>query len=132
MIWQGYVADSRDRYNNGSVLVAALSPAFTILHTLTTTSIAPSAIVSLAWHASSSKQKSDMLAVQTRDGDLRVWSVPKSLLDGDESARVVRVLKRVDGNGRGTNWLGWSRNGRIVQYSGGYVASPPPQQHGKE
>jgi hypothetical protein len=59
-----------------------------------------------------------MLAVQTRDGDLRVWSVPKSI-EGDESARVVRVLKRVDGNGRGINWLGWSRNGRIVQYSAG-------------
>ncbi|KAF8545235.1 WD40-repeat-containing domain protein [Trichophaea hybrida] len=105
-------------YNNGSVLIAALSPSFTILHTLTTTSISPSPIVTLAWHASSSKQKSDMLAVQTRDGDLRVWSVPKSIV-GDESARVVRVLKRVDGNGRGINWLGWSRNGRIVQYSAG-------------
>ncbi|KAI5815327.1 WD40-repeat-containing domain protein [Pyronema omphalodes] len=105
-------------YNNGSVLIAALSPSFTILHTLTTTSISPSPIVGLAWHASSSKQTSDMLAVQTRDGDLRVWSVPKSI-EGDESARVVRVLKRVDGNGKGINWLGWSRNGRIVQYSAG-------------
>ena len=60
-----------------------------------------------------------MLAVQTRDGDLRVWSVPKSF-DGEETARVVRVLKRPDGTGgRGNNWLGWSRNGRIVQYSDG-------------
>ncbi|KAI5843207.1 WD40-repeat-containing domain protein [Tricharina praecox] len=105
-------------YNNGSVLIAALSPAFTILHTLTTTSMQPSTITTLAWHASSSKQKSDMLAVQTRDGDLRVWSVPKSL-DGDESARVVRILKRPEASGRGNNWLGWSRNGRIVQYSAG-------------
>ena len=78
----------------------------------------PSTITALAWHASSSKQKSDMLAVQTKDGDLRVWSVPKSL-EGDESARVVRVLKRPEASGRGNNWLGWSRNGRIVQYSAG-------------
>ena len=114
------------------MLIAALSPSFTILHTLTTTSVAPSAIVSLAWHASSSKQKSDMLAVQTRDGDLRVWSVPKTLLDGDESARVVRVLRRVDGNGRGINWLGWSRNGRIVQYSGGYGSLSPRPETGAD
>lgn len=105
-------------YHNGSILVAALAPAFTILHTLTTTSLSPSPIATLAWHASSSKQKSDMLACQTRAGDLRVWSVPKSL-DSDENARVVRVLKRPDCNRRGNNWLGWSRNGRIVQYSEG-------------
>lgn len=107
-----------DSYDNGSILVAALTPSFTILHTLTTTSLSPSPIAGLAWHASSSKQKSDMLAVQTRDGDLRVWSVPKSI-ESDDSARVVRVLKRQDCNRRGNNWLGWSRNGRIVQYSEG-------------
>ncbi|KAA8899944.1 WD40-repeat-containing domain protein [Sphaerosporella brunnea] len=105
-------------YNNGSILIAALSPAFTILHTLTITSLAPSPVVSLAWHASSSKQKSDMLAVQNRDGDLRVWSVPKSL-ESEENARVVRILKRPEYFGRGNNWLGWSRNGRIVQHSAG-------------
>lgn len=62
-----------------------------------------------------------MLATQTRDGDLRVWSVPKSL-ESDEPARVVRVLKKPDSNRRGDNWMGWSRNGRIVQYSDGYVS----------
>lgn len=107
----------RHRYNNGSILVAALSPSFTILHTLTTTSLPPSPVTTLAWHASSSKQKTDMLAVQTRDGHLRVWSVPKSL-EMEEHARVVRVLEREKGTHRGNNWLGWSRNGRIVQYSG--------------
>lgn len=61
-----------------------------------------------------------MLATQTRDGDLRVWSVPKSL-DSDEPARVVRVLKKPDSNRRGDNWMAWSRNGRIVQYSDGYL-----------
>ncbi|KAI5795736.1 WD40-repeat-containing domain protein [Geopyxis carbonaria] len=105
-------------YQNGSILVAALTPSFTILHTLTTTSLSPSPITSLAWHASSSRQKSDMLAVQTHDGDLRVWSVPKTI-ETDDSARVVRVLKRPDSNQRGNNWLAWSRNGRIVQYSEG-------------
>lgn len=109
-------------YNNGSVLVAALTPSFTILHTLTTTSLSPSPVVSLGWHASSSRQKSDMLATQTRDGDLRVWSVPKSL-QTDDTARVVRILKRPDSNRRGNNWLGWSRNGRIMHYSDGYVCA---------
>lgn len=61
-----------------------------------------------------------MLATQTRDGDLRVWSVPKSL-ESEETARVVRILKKPDSNRRGDNWMGWSRNGRIVQYSDGYV-----------
>lgn len=106
------------RYTNGSVLIAALSPSFIILHTLTTTSLQPSPIATLAWHASSSRQKSDMLATQTRDGDLRVWSVPKSL-DAEEGARVVRILKKPDSNRKGDNWMGWSRNGRIVQYSEG-------------
>lgn len=59
---------------NGSILIVALQPAFTILHTLMTPRT-PSPIVNLAWHASSTKQKSDMLATQTADGDLRVWSV---------------------------------------------------------
>ncbi|KAG0635022.1 WD40-repeat-containing domain protein [Tuber brumale] len=105
-------------YTNGSVLIAALSPSFIILHTLTTTSLQPSPIATLAWHASSSRQKSDMLATQTRDGDLRVWSVPKSL-DAEEGVRVVRILKKPDSNRKGDNWMGWSRNGRIVQYSEG-------------
>ncbi|KIW33593.1 uncharacterized protein PV07_00430 [Cladophialophora immunda] len=103
-------------YKNGSILLAALQPSFTILHTLTT-SRAPSPIVSLTWHASSSKQKSDMLATQTADGDLRVWSVSKP--PTSEAPRVIRVLKRTDTYTPGRNWISWSKNGRIVQFSEG-------------
>ncbi|RMD45097.1 hypothetical protein DV735_g42, partial [Chaetothyriales sp. CBS 134920] len=102
-------------YNNGSLLLAALQPSFTILHTLTT-SRAPSPITNLAWHASSSKQKSDMLASQTADGDLRVWSVskPPTL----EPPRVIRALKRPNPDFLpGRTWMAWSKNGRIIQYS---------------
>ncbi|RMZ77489.1 hypothetical protein DV738_g4423, partial [Chaetothyriales sp. CBS 135597] len=102
-------------YNNGSLLLAALQPSFTILHTLTT-SRAPSPITNLSWHASSSKQKSDMLASQTADGDLRVWSVskPPTL----EPPRVIRALKRPDPDFLpGRTWMTWSKNGRIIQYS---------------
>ncbi|KAI1826935.1 hypothetical protein F4861DRAFT_544913 [Xylaria intraflava] len=102
-------------YQNGSLIVATLQPRFTILHNLST-SRAPSPIITLAWHASSSRQKSDMLAVQTEDGDLRVWSVAKSFNSGDP-AKVVRILKRNDGFQNGPNWMGWSKNGRIIQYS---------------
>lgn len=106
------------RYMNGSILIAALQPSFTILHTLTTAR-APSPIVSLAWHASSSKQKSDMLATQSSDGDLRVWSVAKP--PTSDNPKVIRVLKRSENYQPGPNWLAWSKNGRIVQYSEGYV-----------
>ncbi|KUJ23153.1 uncharacterized protein LY89DRAFT_573742 [Mollisia scopiformis] len=110
-------------FSNGSLLIAALQPRFTILHNLTT-SRGPSPIVSLAWHASSSRQKSDMLATQTSDGDLRVWSVAKSPTSSD-TAKVVRVLKRSGGESfqSGPNWLGWSKNGRIVQFSEGETSS---------
>ncbi|KAL1971308.1 hypothetical protein VTN77DRAFT_260 [Rasamsonia byssochlamydoides] len=101
-------------YQNGSILIATLQPTFTILHTLTT-SRGPSPIVSLAWHASSSKQKSDMLATQTSDGDLRVWSVAKP--PGTESPRVIRVLKRSEPYANGPKFMAWSKGGRIVQYS---------------
>nr|CAD21189.1 hypothetical protein [Neurospora crassa] len=76
-------------YQNGSLLIATLQPRFTILHNLTT-SRGPSPIVTLAWHASSSRQKSDMLAVQTHDGDLRVWSVSKQY-NADDPAKVDRT-----------------------------------------
>ncbi|EGO56580.1 hypothetical protein NEUTE1DRAFT_83916 [Neurospora tetrasperma FGSC 2508] len=76
-------------YQNGSLLIATLQPRFTILHNLTT-SRGPSPIVTLAWHASSSRQKSDMLAVQTHDGDLRVWSVSKQY-NADDPAKVDRI-----------------------------------------
>ncbi|KAG5935493.1 hypothetical protein E4U53_000420 [Claviceps sorghi] len=102
-------------YQNGSLLIATLQPRFTILHQLTTAR-APSPIVTLAWHASSSRQKSDMLAVQTHDGDLRVWSVAKSY-SVDDPAKVVRILRRRENFVPGPNWMGWSKNGRIIQFS---------------
>ncbi|KAG6013333.1 hypothetical protein E4U43_007344 [Claviceps pusilla] len=102
-------------YQNGSLLIATLQPRFTILHNLTTAR-APSPIVTLAWHASSSRQKSDMLAAQTHDGDLRVWSVPKSY-SVDDPAKVVRILRRTENFVAGPNWMGWSKNGRIIQFS---------------
>lgn len=105
------------RYQNGSILIASLQPRFTILHNLST-SRAPSPVVTLAWHASSSRQKSDMLATQTHDGDLRVWSIAKSPSSND-TAKVVRVLKRRDNTLPGPNWLAWSKNGRVIQYTEG-------------
>ncbi|OKL57840.1 hypothetical protein UA08_07189 [Talaromyces atroroseus] len=101
-------------YQNGSILIATLHPSFTILHTLSTTR-GPSPIACLAWHTSSSKQKSDMLATQTMDGDLRVWSVAKA--PSNESPRVIRALKRTEPYSTGPKWISWSKNGRIVQYS---------------
>ncbi|KAF7891594.1 hypothetical protein EAF00_007896 [Botryotinia globosa] len=108
-------------FSNGSLLIAALQPRFIILHNLTT-SRGPSPIVTLSWHASSSRQKSDMLASQTNDGDLRVWSIAKSPTSND-TAKVVRVLKRSDNFQTGPNWLGWSKNGRIIQFSEGETSS---------
>jgi WD40 repeat protein len=103
-------------YQNGSLLIATLQPRFTILHQLLTPSRAPSPVVTLSWHASSSRQRSDMLAVQAHDGDLRVWSVAKSL-SSDDGAKVVRLLKRADDLTMGANWMGWSKNGRIIQFT---------------
>ncbi|KAH7461649.1 hypothetical protein BFJ63_vAg18465 [Fusarium oxysporum f. sp. narcissi] len=102
-------------YQNGSLFVATLQPRFTILHNLTT-SRGPSPIVNLAWHASSPRQKSDMLAVQMHDGDLRVWSVAKKY-SADDPAKVVRNLRKAEVTRDGPNWMGWSKNGRIIQYS---------------
>lgn len=102
------------RYQNGSILIARLQPSFTVLHTLTT-SKGPSPIICLTWHASSSKQKSDMLATQTGDGDLRVWSIAKP--PGSDTPRIIRSLKRSETNLRGPKWIAWSKNGRIVQYA---------------
>ncbi|KAG4274348.1 hypothetical protein FPRO04_14516, partial [Fusarium proliferatum] len=108
-------------YQNGSLVVATLQPRFTILHNLTT-SRGPSPIVNLAWHASSSRQKSDMLAVQMRDGDLRVWSVAKKY-SVDDPAKMVRNLRKAEIYEDGPNWMGWSKNGRIIQYSGSQTQS---------
>jgi hypothetical protein len=57
-----------------------------------------------------------MLASQTHDGDLRVWSVAKSY-SSDDPAKVVRILRRTENFIEGPNWMGWSKNGRIIQYS---------------
>ncbi|KAL6232972.1 hypothetical protein BDW75DRAFT_8209 [Aspergillus navahoensis] len=104
-------------YQNGSILIATLLPTFTILHTMTT-SRGPSPIVSLAWHASSSKQKSDMLATMSANGDLRVWSVAKP--PGKDVPRVIRVLKRSDTSSPSEpKWMAWSKNGKIIQYLDG-------------
>lgn len=56
--------------------------------------------------------------MQTYDGDLRVWSVAKSH-NGVEPAKVVRILKRTDNYFPGPNWMNWSKNGRIIQFSEG-------------
>jgi WD40 repeat protein len=101
-------------YANGSILVAALHPSFTMIHTLSTQR-QPSPINQLAWHGSSSKSKSDMLASQTMDGDLRVWSIPKG--SNTEPPSVIRNFQQ-GGMERtvGGCWFGWSKMGRIVQH----------------
>ena len=58
-----------------------------------------------------------MLATQTGDGDLRVWSVSKPATV--EAPRVIRVLKRSDTYVPSRSWVSWSKNGRIVQFSEG-------------
>ncbi|KAL8805938.1 MAG: hypothetical protein Q9200_005233 [Gallowayella weberi] len=103
-------------YLNGSILLVALRPAFTILHTLPALRT-PSPITNLAWHASSTKQKSDMLAIQTLDGDLRIWSIAKP--PTAETPKVIRILKRTDSTNQGPNWIAWSKNGRVLQYAEG-------------
>ncbi|KAL8947200.1 MAG: hypothetical protein Q9222_006493 [Ikaeria aurantiellina] len=103
-------------YMNGSILLVSLRPAFTILHTLPVPR-APSPITHLAWHASSTKQKSDMLATQTADGDLRIWSIAKP--PTAEIPRVIRMMRRTDGSDPGPNWMAWSKNGRVLQYAEG-------------
>ena len=57
-----------------------------------------------------------MLAVQTNEGDLRVWSVAKSY-NANDPAKVVRILRKNHDSIVGPNWMGWSKNGRIIQYS---------------
>lgn len=110
-----HLANKR-RYQNGSILIATLLPIFTILHTLTS-SRGPSSITSLAWHASSTKQKSDMLATQTANGDLRVWSISKP--PGKVTPRAIRVLRRSDPESSTPKWMAWSKNGKIVQFLNG-------------
>lgn len=59
-----------------------------------------------------------MLAAQTRNGDIRVWSIPKSDQKA-HPAKIVRVIQRSKTPQQGANWLGWSKNGRIIQFSEG-------------
>ncbi|KAL1893871.1 hypothetical protein Cpir12675_003889 [Ceratocystis pirilliformis] len=102
-------------YQNGTLLVAALGERFNVLHTLATNR-APSPIVTLQWHSSTPQQKSIMLAAQARDSDLRVWSVPKANQGGVPTA--VRILSKNEQKfASGPNWMSWSKNGRIIQYS---------------
>jgi hypothetical protein len=61
-----------------------------------------------------------MLAAQTTDGDLRVWSVPKVPHSGDVPC-VIRVLNQKEQREPGPAWFAWSKNGRIVQYTEGCV-----------
>ncbi|TQV94831.1 WD domain-containing protein [Cordyceps javanica] len=102
-------------FQTGTLLVARLQPRFTIMHNLTT-SRAPSPVINLSWHASSSRQKSEMLAVQKHDGDLRVWSVTKAY-NIEDPAKVVRILRKAEAIEKGSNWMGWSKNGRVIQFS---------------
>ena len=115
------------RYQNGSIVIATLHPSFNVLHTLNTPR-GPSPVIGLAWHTSSAKQKSDMLASQAMNGDLRVWSVSKP--PEKETPRTIRVLKRPDTEVSGPQWMAWSKNGKIVQYMSGYVFPRPlPRKH---
>ena len=59
-----------------------------------------------------------MLAVQTHDGDLRVWSVTKQY-NSEDPAKVVRILRKTESLATGFNWMGWSKNGRIIQVADG-------------
>ncbi|KAM3477008.1 hypothetical protein MY5147_002915 [Beauveria neobassiana] len=102
-------------FQTGTLLIARLQPRFTIMHNLTT-SRAPSPVINLSWHASSSRQKSEMLAVQKHDGDLRVWSVTKAY-NLEDPAKVVRILRKAEAIEKGSNWMGWSKNGRVIQFS---------------
>ncbi|KAI1007139.1 hypothetical protein K3495_g1085 [Podosphaera aphanis] len=106
-------------FSDGSLVIAVLQPKFVIVHHLNT-SRGPSSLVTLAWHASSSRQKSDLLATQTLDGDVRVWSIAKY---PTSAARVIRILQYSENFRNGPNWLGWSKNGRVVQFTENKIIS---------
>lgn len=95
-------------------MIAALSPTFTMLHTLTIPGV-PCPVSGLAWHGSSSKQTTEMLATQTSDGTLRVWSVAKAPHAG--RPKIIRVLASAEIGENGPNWFGWSKNGRLITFS---------------
>jgi hypothetical protein len=48
---------------------------------------------------------------------------------GKESPRVIRVLKRSDSNLSDPKWMGWSKNGRLVQYLDGYMVCSRANDH---
>jgi hypothetical protein len=56
-----------------------------------------------------------MLATQSSDGVLRVWAIPKP--PTSDIPRVIRLLRHADNLATGSNWMAWSKNGRIIQYS---------------
>ena len=60
-----------------------------------------------------------MLAIQTLDGHLRIWSIAKP--PAAKAPEVIRILKRTDSVNQGPNWMAWSKNGRVLQYAEGYV-----------
>ena len=101
------------------MLVANLQPSFTVLHKLTLIGGASPAI-GLGWHAPSSNENLGILAVQKRNGDLRVWRVRKnSNVRG--SAEVIRTLTEGDDFAGQLHWMAWSQEGRIIQHYNGYV-----------
>lgn len=107
-------------YQNGTIFIAKLQPNFAILHTPLSRHRrdSPLSIVGLSWHGSSTKQKSDMLASQTADGDLLVWSIPKTPNSG-EAPSIIREMGNFQGRGPSQCWFGWSKTGRIVQFQEG-------------
>ena len=60
-----------------------------------------------------------MLAVQSASGDLRVWSIAKPA--GADTPKPIRNLERGENGESGPNWISWSKNGRIIQFSQGLV-----------
>lgn len=45
-----------------------------------------------------------------------MWSIAKSH-SAEDAAKVVRILKRSENFSEGPNWMGWSKNGRVIQFS---------------
>lgn len=110
---------------NGSIMIISVHPVFTIHHTLSTQR-RPSPVSTVAWHGGSGRHKTDMLATQTADGDLRVWNIPRSS-DKGHIPQAIRIISMDEGIVSGPNWFAWSRNGRIIQHSDRYV----PLDYGK-
>ncbi|KAH7161750.1 WD40-repeat-containing domain protein, partial [Dactylonectria macrodidyma] len=91
-------------YHDGTILIANLAPRFTILNQLSMPNVA-SPIVSLSWHRSFT-----ILAGQNGRGDLCCWHTKF------DPPKLVRRFKPLVKTTPGTNWMGWSKNGRIVQF----------------